>query len=485
MEESDDLNPMQKDSLEMITSSGNLLRAVVDDVLDFSKLETGNVEVDIKRSNLQQTLSSVVHSVGMRGLATDVTVNTLYDPLVPEFIQTDIRRIQQILYNLLGNAVKFSQKGATVDLQVSIGSPGFDPGAYSPPPPENTPSPIAHPSNKVLRLAVTDHGKGIHSSDYHKIFQPFTQTGGEKADNEQVHGGTGLGLPITVKLIHGLGGRIAVESQPGAWTKFTVDLPFQGEVVDLLTIAARLKHVPIFLVTNEADTKKQIGESLLSYYVECHQCVSMTELIPKAKRLSNGGPVVCLIQENLFDRARYSSLVACAQTAVITFGSDFVVRDVEGHHRSLTKMLPSALVSSMLTCLEQSLAKKKEAPAPLFASMGSSTATTVSSECTGQHYCALRYLIAEDNLINQKVLRRILERLGIKEIEIVDNGKKAVDREAETEFDVVLMDMQVSTKTMYVRRGYLQENRGPNHDVLLLLFRHRCPSWMESMLAAS
>ena len=103
MEESEDLNPLQRDSMRMIVSSGDLLRAVVDDVLDYSKLESGNVDVEIKRSNLQQTLGSLVHSVEMRGLATDVKIRTHYDRLIPEFVKTDTRRVQQILYNLLGS----------------------------------------------------------------------------------------------------------------------------------------------------------------------------------------------------------------------------------------------------------------------------------------------------------------------------------------------------------------------------------------------
>lgn len=83
--------------MRMIVSSGDLLRAVVDDVLDYSKLTTGNIDVEVKRSNLQQTLGSVVHSVEMRGLVTDVTIQTRYDRQIPEFVKTDTRRVQQIL----------------------------------------------------------------------------------------------------------------------------------------------------------------------------------------------------------------------------------------------------------------------------------------------------------------------------------------------------------------------------------------------------
>jgi len=195
MEESE-LNPLQRDSMRMIITSGDLLRAVVDDVLDYSKLETGNIQMNIKKSNIQQTLSSVVHSIEMRGLASDVAVTTYFDPLIPEFVTTDTRRLQQILYNLLGNAVKFSKSGGTVELHVSICSPGFLADAYSPPPLDGDGNETAEhfESERVLRFVVKDFGKGIEKEDQCKIFEPFIQTDDE-TDRENVYGGTGLGLP--------------------------------------------------------------------------------------------------------------------------------------------------------------------------------------------------------------------------------------------------------------------------------------------------
>ena len=457
MEESEELNPLTRDNMRMIISSGDLLFTVVDDVLDYSKLETGNVDVDFKLSNLQQSLSSVVHSVEMRGLTTDVSIKARYDALIPEFIHTDTRRIQQILYNLLGNAVKFSKQGGVVEFNISISRPGFAPGQYSPPRTDDEGEQVAVvDSAQVLRFVVTDHGKGISKEDYPKIFQPFVQTG-DSDGNESIYGGTGLGLPITVKLIHAFGGSIAVESEKGQWTRFTVDFPFLDEVVDVSAIASDLTDVRVLLVAEDTDTRQQVSQNLSLYGVRCNTFAAMTELKLKLENneyLSPQRASILLVQEELFDEPVFVDLSLKTACALITFGAKFLVEKANGHHRSLTKMLPSSLVSSMLACLKQLKKSKKS-------SLLRESSKSISS------YSGLRFLIAEDNLVNQKVLCGILKRLGVENVVVVNNGRRAVDREAEEQFDVVLMDMQVSSFCILYNLSMQQSHFLPS----------RCLSW--------
>lgn len=100
------MSPLQKENMKMITASGNLLLNVVNDVLDFSKLATGNLEIDTKRSNLQEALDATVHAIDMKARTQYLKLHTVYDPQLPEYVETDTHRIQQILFNLLGNAIK-------------------------------------------------------------------------------------------------------------------------------------------------------------------------------------------------------------------------------------------------------------------------------------------------------------------------------------------------------------------------------------------
>jgi signal transduction histidine kinase len=115
-----DLGPMQEESVRMIVTSGDLLLTVVNDILDYAKLESGNVEIVPTRTNLQYTLNAVVQSIETKALPKQLTIRTVFDPLIGEFAHMDHRRLQQILFNLLGNAVKFSHDGGTITLSLSL-----------------------------------------------------------------------------------------------------------------------------------------------------------------------------------------------------------------------------------------------------------------------------------------------------------------------------------------------------------------------------
>lgn len=335
------------------------------------------------------------------------------------------------------DAIKFSRNGGFVDFELSIAEPGFDPDSYSPPlnNGDDDPKPVVINSAQVLRYTVKDYGKGIARRDYPNIFKPFIQTG-ERVDNESIYGGTGLGLPITVKLIHALGGSISVQSQEGEWTRFTVDLPFLDNVVNPTTATLGLRDAKVLLITNDANKRQKVLENLRWYNLRCEGFESMGELnsrLEGVNALSSERSLVWLAQEDLFDEVTYESLSNRVASVLITFGPKFLVSRANGHHRSLRKMLPSALISSMLACFQP---PETQHPEPSLSRRDSEVAA---------EYRSLRYLIAEDNLVNQKVLRNILKRLGINNVAVVENGRLAVDREAAEPFDVVLMDMQVSS----------------------------------------
>ena len=164
LEDSPSMDSMHADSIRMINTSGELLRAVVDDVLDYAKLESGSFEVDIKPTKLQDTLDSVLYSISQKIQDKNVRLRTHFTPTVPEYIETDSRRLQQVLFNLLGNAGKFSKADSVIDLSVSLKK-----------------APAQKESNKqnrtrdLIRFSIRDYGKGIEKKDFQTIFQPFSQ----------------------------------------------------------------------------------------------------------------------------------------------------------------------------------------------------------------------------------------------------------------------------------------------------------------------
>lgn len=338
----------------------------------------------------------------------DLKIETTYDPLLPETIQADSRRIQQILYNLLGNAIKFSVERSTIEFGIRI------------------------VAGSILRFSVKDYGKGIAESDYDKIFEPFRQT---ETGLTNAAGGTGLGLAITKKLVGAMGGNITVESKIGDWTKFTVDFPFTDTLVDISDLSAKLNATTILFVANEEDPDtERVADVFDMFNVKLKRFNSMRDLAPLVaaeKGLSTEGAYICLSHEDLCDSETYELLAANTRSCLVTFGPHFRIEKAKKHWRSLVDTFPSVLISTLGLIAEE--ITKNEVK----------VISAESNEQKGGEYEDLRILIAEDNLVNQKVLTRMLHRLGVVSVTIANNGLEAVEKESQEAFDLILMDMQM------------------------------------------
>jgi signal transduction histidine kinase/CheY-like chemotaxis protein len=484
------------ESVHMIASSGDMLLTVVNDVLDYAKLESGNVEIQWQRRNLQETLNSVVYSLETKAarpvqIQTQdygdhsiqepsdaahqrIKVRTLFDARLPEFVTMDSCRLQQILYNLLGNALKFSKPGGVIELAVDIvdnpttfGSEATscsssaytyvidesldlllhdDHGETVDHEGEHEYIPSTEPENRqrqrlaspekngpILRFRVKDYGKGIEQKDFARIFQPFRQA---SAETEQVYGGTGLGLPVTAKLLHAMSGTISVDSsiQEG-WTEFTADLPFYDSAVDLddLALQEELATTTIYLIDQDNDNAMQLIRTLRLCKIHVEHFQSMTSMEEKICRdgpLDRDRMYVCLVDEALFEKDSYDLLSNLATSVLVTFGSSYFTHQRAAHFRSPNKVLPSVFLRSLKKLV---LLSRKS---PLVRSPSVSSVDTVPTT-------ELRVLVAEDNIVNQKVLARLLDRIGVKNITIVDNGQKAVSEVLSNDYDLILMDMQM------------------------------------------
>jgi CheY-like chemotaxis protein len=204
------LTPEQSEAVDMIDRSGDLLLQVVNDVLDYAKLETGNVEISKEDTLIYPLIRQAVDAIRTKAQERNIKIRTSVAKNLPSHIYTDGRRIQQILFNLLGNAVKFSSDGGIIEFK-AVKRTNVS-------------------GTSCLRITVKDYGKGIDKSHFAKIFQPFQQA---DSGTEQTHGGTGLGLTITSSLVKALGGSIAVDSEVGKWSEFTVELEL-GELRSMI-----------------------------------------------------------------------------------------------------------------------------------------------------------------------------------------------------------------------------------------------------------
>lgn len=192
----DQLTPRQREAIGVIQSSADHLLALINDVLDLSKIEARKLELHPTQFDLSDFTQAVVHVFVPRAREKNLQLETVYPPDLPRVVRGDEQRLRQVVFNLLGNAIKFTSQGGVV---------------FS----------IERAADSLIRVSVSDSGPGISTEDQLRLFEPFTQVG----DQRQRSGGTGLGLAISRSIVEQMGGRLELESQPGLGSRFWFELP--------------------------------------------------------------------------------------------------------------------------------------------------------------------------------------------------------------------------------------------------------------------
>jgi signal transduction histidine kinase len=447
-----DLDEDVKESIEMITSSGDLLLAVVDDVLDYSKLATGKVETRIEMTQITQVIRTVVASVQIRAKITGVDLETHLAATLPSGVETDGRRLQQILYNLLGNAIKFGREGRRVEFDVELVRRGSLEVVR-----DIATGNAARTDDDLIRFSIKDYGKGVQPSDIEKIFQPFQQA----ATHDPTVGGTGLGLAITNQLVRVLGGTISVESVYGSWCKFVVLLP----------VTSDRPIVPLRKDGTDTESVALLDQCQFSYHSSRTISVSSQPRDHSAKTIED--------DDSWSDDDSYSSLSTSTptnshsrSTSSKYLGEPIIHAKDHGFFSSVQmelstpRLLPvekpheeenvtskscemqskTFSLNEVQDLLEQSRRHSPLTVTPTEEKLAPRALVALSDYDVREHsiaFAELRVLIAEDNKINQKVLNQTLMRMGLRDIDIVDDGKKAVEAFDTKEYDVIFMDLQM------------------------------------------
>ncbi|MBX3236531.1 MAG: response regulator [Nitrospiraceae bacterium] len=223
-----ELTPEQRDCAETIRTSGDALLVIVNDILDFSKIESGKLALETLDLNLPQFVDRVLAQFAERAQRKGLILSSQVHEDVPRALRGDPGRLQQVLSNLLGNAIKFTDQGhVSVLVELERSTPAHllldDAGLGGTPPPTS-------PTAAKIRFSVKDTGIGIPTVAFKKLFQPFVQADGSTT---RKYGGTGLGLAICKQLVELMGGHIGVESQPGQGStfRFTVPLDLQTAAI--------------------------------------------------------------------------------------------------------------------------------------------------------------------------------------------------------------------------------------------------------------
>jgi len=362
------------------------------------------------------------------------------------------------MYNLLGNAVKFSKDGGVIDLSISLVSPEKDVRADGTKTGTGTSEDHDNPSHQI-RFRVKDYGTGIDKKNFSKIFQPFSQADKE---TQSLYGGTGLGLAISSKLANALGGNISVDSALGEWTEFTVDIPFEGTPVDTSAIRMQLQSIHIFCVMQDANIVAHIRAIMEEFQANfsIHPDLPDVDACLERESLLAFKLLVYLVDERLYSSETFEHMKARVPCRLFTFGPSLSVAETEGHFRSITHVFPSVLtaklalmgesrksprMSTRFSMIRRSFSSIKTAGSSDDSEMANSLRRSFQSmsQTMEPSLSPLRVMIAEDNLINQKVLLRLLKRVEVEDVTVVDTGAKAVELEAANAFDVIFMDYQM------------------------------------------
>ena len=399
------LNEEQKQYAETVRSCGESLLFLINDILDFSKIEAGKLNLERVEVNLPGLVDDVMAVLGVKAFNKGVELVAFVGPDVPAKIMGDPVRIRQILTNLTDNALKFTSEGS---VQVHVGLqriPGQDP---------------------LLRAEVRDTGIGMSPEQMDRLFKAFSQA---DSSTTRIYGGTGLGLTISKRLSELMGGSIGVESEPGKGSIFWFTLRLEASPSASEAWRPAVDRVLLAYLPPAASALS--GAQLAAWGIHVERLPEETGPEEANDWLASriGPQTVVLWGQNGLERlgaVRGSGPLPEARWIAVAPLYDGLAR-IKAQSAGVSEVLPLPL---RFLQLRQMVSPAVAASEP--------AAVTVATPLTK----VLRALVAEDNLVNQKVAVRILAKLGV-EAEVAVNGLEVLDRLAEDAFDLVFMDCQM------------------------------------------
>jgi len=418
------LSHEQREDLKVVHSAAYSLLAVINDILDFSKIEAGKLELEHSAFNLRDFLGEALKILAVKAHEKDLELAYRVAPDVPDRLFGDAHRFRQVLLNLVGNALKFTDSGEIVVLAQKKSMQG---------------------NRLVLQVAVRDTGVGIATGKQALIFEAFQQADGSTS---RKYGGTGLGLAVSSQLVNLMGGQIGVKSELGKGSifHFTVDFDVDEEfmAIDGTVLPDEIDPtgLRVLVVDDNATNLKILCEMLASWKAVPKPAASVKEgqaLLEKENNKGTGFELV-LIDSDLARPGAFSLVKTIQSSAekparIIVLLTTKTVKETDrfqeaGVSATVTKPVrPSDLLDAIIQALYA------DEPGFQMPEGRSSLGPDLTLP-------PLDLLVAEDTPFNQKFIRRLLENWHCRVI-IVENGRLAIDALAEHDFDLVLMDVQM------------------------------------------
>jgi signal transduction histidine kinase/DNA-binding response OmpR family regulator len=444
-----ELTPEQREYAETVRASGDALLQIINDILDFSKIEASGLELEGIEFDLRTTLEDVSDMLAQKVHEKGLDVACLVHPDVPSWMQGDPGRLRQILLNLVSNAVKFTEKGEIL-IRVTLD--------------EET------DTQATVRFAVTDTGIGIPRNRLNRLFKSFSQA---DASTTRKYGGTGLGLAISKRLCEMMGGEIGVESEEGKGSTFwfTAVLEKQPERQEaLLVLPADILGKRILVVDDNATNREVLSAYLGSWDCQCHVASGAQEALCMLREaVETEAPFHLVILDHMMPEMDGEALGRAIKADPMLKDTPLVmltswgrrgdaarVKEI-GFSAYLTKPVKhSQLFDCLVTVLGEGSGRAKQDKKP----------PLVTRHTLAEAKRRVRILLVEDNIVNQKLAVRLLEKMGYRS-DAVGNGKEAVEALEMVPYDVVLMDVQMPEMDGYEATRVIRnpQSKVQNHDV--------------------
>jgi CheY-like chemotaxis protein/nitrogen-specific signal transduction histidine kinase len=416
-----ELAPQQRDFLTTVRDSGEALLSVINDILDFSKIEAGKLVLEPKKFNVRESLGDTMKSFAIRAHQQGLELACQIHPDVPRVLVGDYHRLRQIIVNLVGNAIKFTEQGEVV-LEVARKD--------------------TSDSRVTLQFTVADTGIGIAREKLASVFDVFEQA---DASLTRRHGGTGLGLAIAMRLAKMMGGQVWVESEVGQGSRFHftthLELAELDEGEELITVPSCLHGLDV-LVVDDNDTNRQILDELLgSWHMNARLAGSAAEALELLQHAHQNNKTYRLVLTDAHMPNTDGFTLTKWIKSEAKFGDPVVIMLTSGDRVEDTARCEELGIAAYLL----KPVKQSELLQAIETALGVAvprSELTRGLEDTTPYHGPLRILLAEDSLVNQKLAVALLEKQG-HWVTVVNDGREAVAASDREEFDLILMDVQM------------------------------------------
>ena len=463
------LTPEQREYLETVKMSGDSLLSVINDILDFSKIEAGKVDLEALDFNLRDCLETILKTLALHAHEKGLELLCEVTPEVPEMVRGDSSRLRQIVNNLVGNAIKFTDQGEVV-LKVKGGTQEGE--------------------QILLDFTVADTGIGISKDKQESIFEPFTQA---DASTTRKFGGTGLGLTISSRLVEMMGGKIWVESDVGRGSEFHFSAKLgialaKPAETGALAPMVNLRGVKV-LVVDDNRTNRRILEGMLRRWEMIVTSMEGAEeaLEQLCASLEAGEPFELILTDMHMPHMDGFALVERIRQRPELSTATIMMLTSAGHRGDAARCEELGVSAYLLKPIRQSElreaiarilgAKELEGAVPLI--------TRYSLKGSQDPSVSLRVLLVEDNLVNQRLGMRLLEKRG-HSVVVAGNGRETLTAFERGGFDLILMDLQMPEMDGFEATTAIREweKASGNRVPIVALTAHAMKGDREKCLAA-